>query len=744
MIFFNQTEEQIQNQQLLHVLWGLRRLDEIAQRFASTLYSLGNRLSLTLLRLLDLLSFGHLNLPYYFRINQLKRDVKLLREMEQETAKILSPLFSDTVWLNRAYLMLKGQNLPESESRFKTLVLVLNGRIRHSLKLSLDVGTLHTAKVFSHILELDSLINEVMKLPRTPSLDHFQAYAKGILFRCIGDTFLLLYNSDKESKVYEELAFVSYSIAFDFFYKASPISPLLAAVFVLETLILRTLLHHMSRVKLSNSTTQLIGERLYNACNGVSTLRSKSFMISVNTVPRSHETHVMEQNEISRMIILADKNDFLINLLWLLACSKDLRNSAAFLDLFLRSLPIQTSDDDLQSFTLSSLTRTDAKILLLGAAKWSELCTFHGQKYGATMRILPPLAFTQPGHVVLSFWDLLVSFNKEMRINRSSNLCSENGLIITALEASRLRGEIPDVRIVDYIRKWLIANGDTLGGTKDRWIKLYSRVFMNLINGAHYENQSVATEDSFFPPLNGSGYDILDDAEKWFCPQDSSLPNNRFKADIDVLSTSEAESTSSTFVKPKSFLRRICTSKKSVLHSENPNSIPSPICASKMDNIRALELLSKDYEERYKNNVSSSLELNDFLTTTKENKTEDNLRAQIIKLQNDHAWDIWRLVQTINSLEEAIKRYATQYTTDLAIYTSKAYRQGYSDGYCSALQTTSNSLTNLVESIGSCAVCPVVPRTDLEMNIQSQAEKSVDVDYPHDPKECIGCAPEEG
>lgn len=30
-----------------------------------------------------------------------------MQEMEQETAKILSPVFNDAVWLNRAYLMLK-------------------------------------------------------------------------------------------------------------------------------------------------------------------------------------------------------------------------------------------------------------------------------------------------------------------------------------------------------------------------------------------------------------------------------------------------------------------------------------------------------------------------------------------------------------------------------------------------------------------------------------------------------------
>lgn len=75
-----------------------------------------------------------------------------------------------------------------------------------------------------------------------------------------------------------------------------------------------------------------------------------------------------------------------------------------------------------------------------------------------------------------------------LRISHSSQPCFENGLVIAALEASRLRGEIPDVRIVDYVRKWLVANGNELGDTKGHWAKLYSRVFMDLINGYCFDN----------------------------------------------------------------------------------------------------------------------------------------------------------------------------------------------------------------------------------------------------------------
>ncbi|MCP9258226.1 hypothetical protein DINM_002733 [Dirofilaria immitis] len=638
---------------------------------------------------------------------KLKRDVKLMQEMEQETAKILSPLFNDTVWLNRAYLMLKGQNLPESEGRFKTLVLVLNGRIRHSWKLSFDVGTLHTAKIFSHILELDALIREVMELPRTPSLDHFQSFAKGILFRSMGDTFLLLHNMEKGNRTYEDLAFVSYSIAFDIFHKASPVSSLLAAIFVLETLILHTLLQYFNRIKSSNSITQPVGERLYTACNGLSTSRSKSFMISINSIPNSHETYGMEQNKINPY-------------------NNDIRNNGNFfLDIFLKNIPAEASDDDLQSFTLSSLSKIDAKVLLLGAAKWSELCASHGQKYAtSSLSILPPLAFTQPGYMVLSFWNLLVSFiSKDARISRSSQLCFENGLIITALEASRLRGEIPDVRIVDYVRKWLVANGNELGDKKGTGPNCILSIHGSYQWGSLCESRYLC-RGVIFPSLNDSDYDMLDDAEKWFSSRDSStacnLKNDLILDDsselkqVDILPINQPESTNDASVKPKSFLQRISTSAKTMLPSEYHNLAFSSTCASKIHSIRALKQFSKDYEARCKYSASVSYELNDLLAATKENTIEENLYGEIIKMQNEHAWDVCRLLQTINSLEETIKQYASQYTTDLAIYASKAYKQGYSDGYSSALQTNASFTTNISS-----------------------------VEHSHDPKECIGCASEE-
>lgn len=51
--------------------------------------------------------------------------------------------------------------------------------------------------------------------------------------------------------------------------------------------------------------------------------------------------------------------------------------------------------------------------------------------------------------------------------------------ISTGLELTRLRGEIPDVRIVDAMRRWLVDHGDALG----KWAYLASTVVVSLIKG---------------------------------------------------------------------------------------------------------------------------------------------------------------------------------------------------------------------------------------------------------------------
>lgn len=68
----------------------------------------------------------------------------------------------------------------------------------------------------------------------------------------------------------------------------------------------------------------------------------------------------------------------------------------------------------------------------------------------------------------------------------------------------------------------------------------------------------------------------------------------------------------------------------------------------------------------------------------------------------------------------------------------KAYKQGYYDGYYLALQT-SNASMNLMRSTEQHST--TAHAADF---LESQAQNTLDIEHSHNPKECIGCASEEG
>ncbi|VDN06022.1 unnamed protein product [Thelazia callipaeda] len=646
-----------------------------------------------------------------------------MQEIEQETAKISSSSFFDTVWANKAYLMLKRNVLPENEERFKALVLLLNGRIKQTLRLNLDDNTLNPIRIFNHILELDATISTGMSLPSTPLLNYFQTYAKGILFRSMGDTFLLLNNEEHGNRRYEELAYACYSLAFDIFYKTSPKPSLLAAIFELEILTLHTLLQHFS-----------IGELLYSSCRGPSNSRFKSFMISIKSVPSSHKMYVIGHKQLCKLNILINEHDFLINLLWLIAYNEDIRGSALFFNELFNNISIGEFEDDLQSFTASSFSRIDAQILLISAAKWSKLNLFSRRNLATPkLKILPPALFPEPSYMFINFWNSLVSLIRSKTC--SPKQCSENGLILSALEASRLRGDIPDLRILNFTRKWLIMNGNALGDVKGSWAKLYSQVFMDLVNGAHYANQSIPAE-SFFPPLNDFDYDMLDDTKTWLAPEDSC---NQLETNLvnHVPSNIEKESSSDALCNRKTFLQRISISSRLVCRDCRHSVISSR--ASRSKNIKALKMLNENHSIRCKNDNKIEVGTISLLTAVENSGTNINSCSAIIQLQEKHAKDVSRLVQTMNSLQEKL----IHHTEELSVYTSEAYKKGYADGYYSALSMR-GIFGNPLKCSDQHGVHPFKYAATFETDIGDQIKDLSPGRNPHNAKECIGCASEEG
>lgn len=70
----------------------------------------------------------------------------------------------------------------------------------------------------------------------------------------------------------------------------------------------------------------------------------------------------------------------------------------------------------------------------------------------------------------------------------------------------------------------------------------------------------------------------------------------------------------------------------------------------------------------------------------------------------------------------------------------KAYKQGYNDGYCSALQANS-TFANLMESANQHTISPTTQKADF---LEGQVQRASGGEHSHNPNECIGCASEEG
>uniref|UniRef100_A0A183D6B6 Defective in cullin neddylation protein n=1 Tax=Gongylonema pulchrum TaxID=637853 RepID=A0A183D6B6_9BILA len=149
------------------------------------------------------------------------------------------------------------------------------------------------------------------------------------------------------------------------------------------------------------------------------------------------------------------------------------------LDPFVKNLPVGNSDGDLQLFTELSLSKVDVKVLLITASLWSKQKTVSMEKQLPKLGFAFPSAFSQPSRIMLKFWDFLVAafVNSETRPSLS---CAEKSLVISALEASRLRGETPDLQILNSVCKWLTANGKSLGDVNGNWSKLYGRICADL------------------------------------------------------------------------------------------------------------------------------------------------------------------------------------------------------------------------------------------------------------------------
>ncbi|MFH4976088.1 hypothetical protein AB6A40_002797 [Gnathostoma spinigerum] len=126
-------------------------------------------------------------------------------------------------------------------------------------------------------------------------------------------------------------------------------------------------------------------------------------------------------------------------------------------------------------------------------------------------KVLPNIRRVIVTKGMLKFWTTFSCLStlrrKELDVLSLSN-------ITAALEASRLRGEIPDLRIVNAVRNWLNKYGQLAGGLTER----YNRMLVGLIEGT--EKRTSSAGDLLMPdigdqPTTNEEREMYDDASRW-------------------------------------------------------------------------------------------------------------------------------------------------------------------------------------------------------------------------------------
>ncbi|KHN86309.1 hypothetical protein Tcan_04064 [Toxocara canis] len=314
------------------------------------------------------------------------------------------------------------------------------------------------------------------------------------------------------------LALASYILALDALQRASPVTPRLAAVCAVEILTLRTILANVPNLDAAKklAADKQIGERLFGALQKrPSHGNALSYICSVTPCAYTDTVANSSEQDAAKIWAVVDSPRFLQVLVWLLVFNKDLRSSSlSFMEVFLNALPEEPDSNNLHAIGETSLSRKDVKVLLIACARWAEL------QWDASVPLRlretpapPPLFFVRPPYAISKFWNaLLLRVDSKQRLNTASLIA-----ISSALELTRLRTKIPDVRIVDAMRRWLATHGDA----QRKWACLCSSVAVALIKGTMCTTCKEPSADAVLPYVSNQAIstaleeEIFDDASRF-------------------------------------------------------------------------------------------------------------------------------------------------------------------------------------------------------------------------------------
>ncbi|VDK56113.1 unnamed protein product [Anisakis simplex] len=317
----------------------------------------------------------------------------MLKEVEEEASKLVSAKFDDALWLMKASEELDKMKDQLNESSYKAKVLVLNAQILDRIS-CMDAISVRNDRILTLINKLDSTIKESDRLARTPALDHFQAYAKCLLFERIGDYLISRhsrapneYGITGEGDVTYGLG--SYMLALNALLHSTPVTPRLAAVCARDILILHTILCNSSPDLISTAekliNNKQIGEKLLN-------------VLQKGQIGHSHALSYVST---VTSCVYTKK----------LGSSMEQYASMSFMDNFLQVLPDEPDSSSLQQIDERSLSRKDVKVLLIAYSKWISLEWESSAKYktfNAIKMIPPPFVSVLLPSAINKFWIALL------------------------------------------------------------------------------------------------------------------------------------------------------------------------------------------------------------------------------------------------------------------------------------------------------------------------------------------------
>ncbi|VDD86991.1 unnamed protein product [Enterobius vermicularis] len=372
-------------------------------------------------------------------------------------------------------LYLKESASPITESLFVSKVLVLDGTIRQKLRITSEI--VNANHLINLIFEFDGLINAASSLKGSVRLEHFLPYAKCLFFARIGDFISTSnYQSKCGTSVGYNPAITAYRLALNALLPSPPVAERLRALYELEYMTLKAIIDQNKADYIKSQEDcqatlhlyRIFGEKSFG-CDRALFIRSSQSSPDLTVLPEGRiETFSKGLLANSTFYFYVQTNQTPVN----------------FVDSFLSSFPQYPPEDDLHSFSSeSSFSRLDAKIFLLATSEWSRL-----QKSTKTYN---PICFPALNPQILTTWKSL-TINSDK--HKKSDVISKVKLY-NALEFTRLRGELPDLRIIFKVFCWLQSQGSSA----KKFASLYANTIIGIAEGTVTGVRGIRQSDPFLP-----------------------------------------------------------------------------------------------------------------------------------------------------------------------------------------------------------------------------------------------------